>query len=181
MNGSSRRLLTLPNWGCILSFGFARILKLRVRSGDSLAELPGTVALHRPGGVAKRPEQGLERARSLLVSYLGLKAWRRGEKILILKETSIPSLTFGNARKRQWVAGLSCGPFLSSYVVVRRDICVISIPTYALRTMAIWETSTATLAYIAIIVEFWVISYPKSYSTPNYARRKVMRSLPCGC
>ena len=45
------------------------------RSGDSLAEFPG--ALRPPGSAVKRPDRGLGRARPLLVSLLGLKAWRR--------------------------------------------------------------------------------------------------------
>ena len=56
---------------------FRADIEAPIRSEDSLAEFLGRFTLRRPGSVAKRPERGPGCAHPLLVSYLGLKAWRQ--------------------------------------------------------------------------------------------------------
>ena len=129
------------------------------RSSESVSVAP-------PRSVAKRPERGLGRRRPLLVSYLGLKAWRR-DAIFGFRKRAHPSLT--SATKDQWAAGsLPAAHLHLSDVVIRRDVHMGSFTGHVFCSVATRKVQISIFRDVAVVVEIRIVGCPESQSSTDH-------------
>ena len=131
--------------------------------------------MRRPGSAVKRPERGLGRARPLLVSYLGLKAWRRDADPAI-SGVQAPVANSGNDSPNE--PRQDRGSLLLPDVVVRCDVHVSPSARQNLCAVATGETPISDFRDVAVVVKFRVVGYAESHSPSDYTRRFVIRILP---
>ena len=124
-------------------------------------------ALRRPRSTAKRPERGPGYACPLLVSYLGLKAWRRDAAPTIFGVQALVA-NFGNDSLNEPRSDCR-GSLLSPDVVIRCDVHMSPSATHRLSAVATGEVPISVFD-VAVVVKFRVVGYPKPHSSPDHTR-----------
>ena len=125
-------------------------------------------ALRHPRSAAKRPERGPGYACPLLVSYLGLKAWRRGATPIIFFSVQALVANFGNDNPNE-PRQSDRGSLFSPDIVIRCDVHMSPSARHRLCAVATGEAPISVFD-VAVVVKFRIVGYPKPHSSPDHTR-----------